>query len=231
MRCIEIADYTRSILFYRDVLGFQIHQTAGVVEATYGPARLQFQERGDGPGADSSAQVFFQTDDAAGMQSAIRARGGAVTMLERVNWIKMEMFEVRDPDGHMLWFGESFDQPCTKDPTPMVQQALPELPVSDVPAAIEYYRNVLGFKINYAQDDLGVMYRDAVTILLIERTERHTGIGSTGFYIADADKLHAELKARGANVEGEPVSYPWGLRAFRVFDMEGNRLTFSQTFE
>jgi uncharacterized glyoxalase superfamily protein PhnB len=70
-----------------------------------------------------------------------------------------------------------------------------------------------------------------VTVLLIARTEQHTGIGSCYFYIRDADALHAELLAKGANVQGEPVSYPWGLRDFEVLDMAGNRLRFGQTFE
>jgi uncharacterized glyoxalase superfamily protein PhnB len=37
--------------------------------------------------------------------------------------------------------------------------------------------------------------------------------------------------AAGANVQGEPVSQPWGLREFTVLDLEGNRLSFAQTFE
>jgi len=50
-------------------------------------------------------------------------------------------------------------------------------------------------------------------------------------YIRDADTLHAELVAKGANVLDEPVSMPWGLRQFHVLDLEGNRITFGQTFE
>jgi uncharacterized glyoxalase superfamily protein PhnB len=108
---------------------------------------------------------------------------------------------------------------------------LPELPLSDVSAGVTYYQRVLGFRINYAQDDLGVMDRDDVTILLIARTERHTGIGSCEAYVRDADALYAELVARGADVQGEPLSHPWGLRDFRVLDLEGNRITFAQPFE
>ena len=143
----------------------------------------------------------------------------------------MRMFEIRDPDGHTLWFGQSYDEPCSPRPAPMMERALPELPFNDVAAAIAYYRDVLGFRINYAQDDLGVMFRDEVTVLLIARTERHTGIGSAYFYIKDADALCAEFRERGANVQGEPVSYAWGLRQFRVADIEGNWLTFGQPFE
>jgi uncharacterized glyoxalase superfamily protein PhnB len=49
--------------------------------------------------------------------------------------------------------------------------------------------------------------------------------------VEDADALYEELRAKGAKVEGPPVSYPWGLRDFSVVDLEGNRITFSQTFE
>jgi uncharacterized glyoxalase superfamily protein PhnB len=49
--------------------------------------------------------------------------------------------------------------------------------------------------------------------------------------VEDADSLHAELSAKGANVAGAPVSQPWGLRTFAVNDLEGNRITFAQPFE
>lgn len=73
--------------------------------------------------------------------------------------------------------------------------------------------------------------RDAITVLLIARTERHKGIGSFYAFVADVDSLYAELSASGASILGPPVSYPWGLRDFRVLDPEGNRITFAQTFE
>jgi hypothetical protein len=37
--------------------------------------------------------------------------------------------------------------------------------------------------------------------------------------------------SRGARIVGPPASHPWGLRDFRVLDLEGNRITFAQTFE
>jgi uncharacterized glyoxalase superfamily protein PhnB len=108
---------------------------------------------------------------------------------------------------------------------------MPELPFTHVAAAVTYYRDVLGFDVNYSQDDIGVMDRDGMRVLLIARTAQHTGIGSCAFYVMDADALYAELVASGANVQGPPVSHPWGLREFRVLDLEGNRLSFAQTFE
>jgi catechol 2,3-dioxygenase-like lactoylglutathione lyase family enzyme len=107
MRCIGVADTARSILFYRDVLGFEVREQAGIVEAVYGPARIQLGRREP----RGSAILFFQAGDVDAMHAAIRARGGAPSEPEKVNWIKMRMFEIRDPDGHTLWFGESYDKP------------------------------------------------------------------------------------------------------------------------
>ena len=170
------------------------------------------------------------------MRAAILARGGQPTAIESVNWIKLRMFEIRDPAGNALWFGQSYhaqtDSPSLRPGQPRgFRQALPELPFRAVAPAVAYYRDVLGFKINYQQDDLGVMDRDAITILLIARTDRHRGIGSFGVYVDDVDALHAEISAKGANILGPPVSHPWGLRNFQILDLEGNRVTFSQTFE
>ncbi len=110
----------------------------------------------------------------------------------------------------------------------LLQQIMPELPCSDVPAMVAHYCGLLGFSVNYQQFDLGVLDRDAVRVLLIARGARHSGIGSCYIYVRDADALHRELVAKGALVQGEPVSRPWGLREFRVLDPEGNQITFGQ---
>lgn len=238
MRFIAVADLPRSIAFYRDVLGFEVREQAGTAEAVCGPARIQLNlddsapdSRG-APRPRGSAALFFQTDDIAAMHAAILSRGGKPSEVEKVNWIKMRMFELRDPDGHTLWFGQSYHEPDSTPPSKrMLTQIMPGLPLDNVAAGVAHYRDVLGFSINYQQHDLGVMDRDDVRVLLIARTEKHKGIGSAYVYVEDADALYAELKAKGANVQGEPVSWPWGLRDFRVLDTEGNEIRFGQPFE
>lgn len=237
MRIIGVADAARSTVFYRDVLGFDIAEQAGVIEAVSGPARIQFgtydytPNDWEEPRPRGSAMLFFETDDIAAMHAAISARGGNPSEIEKVNWIKMRMFEVRDPDGHILWFGQSYHHPDPAVPPHILRQIMPALPLDNVPAGVAHYRDVLGFGVNYQQHDLGVMDRDNVRLLLIARTERHKGIGSAYVYVEDADALYAELRAKGANVQGEPVSRPWGLREFRVLDPEGNEISFGQPFE
>ena len=115
--------------------------------------------------------------------------------------------------------------------TAMLQKVMPEFPCDNVDAAIAHYRDVLGFSVNYAQHDIGVMDRDLVRLLLVARTKRYRGIGSCYIYVQDADRLHAELTAAGAKVVDAPVSRPWGLREFHVEDLEGNQITFGQPFE
>lgn len=110
----------------------------------------------------------------------------------------------------------------------MLQKIMPELPVDDVPGGVSYYRDLLGFSVNHEGPQIGVMDRDKVRVLLVARTERHSGIGSCYVYVEDANALYAELVASGADVQGEPVSRPWGLREFVVLDPAGNQLTFGQ---
>jgi catechol 2,3-dioxygenase-like lactoylglutathione lyase family enzyme len=221
MRSLRAADPARAAAFYRDILGFEIRGA----EAVRGPVRLCFDSH------DESSMLYLETGDLDAMHAGIVERGGVPSEIGKLNWVKLRMFTIRDPDGHTVCFGQSYNVPDRPSPPPMVQKALPGLPCTDVAAAVAYYRDVLGFRINYQQDDLGVMDRDAVTVLLIARTARHTGIGSAYFYVADADALHAELTAKRANVQGEPVSHPWGLRDFIVLDPDGNELRFGQPFE
>jgi predicted enzyme related to lactoylglutathione lyase len=234
-RHLDVADLTRSIAFYRDVVGFDVHRDAstgdGSVALTLGPARITLGTQA--PSIDRAERniVFFGIDDVDAMHDLLRSRGATTSTVENVNWIKMRMVEVRDPDNNTLWFGKTFGGPNAPITQRMLRTVMPELPLSNVPAGIAHYRDVLGFSINYQQDDLGVMDRDGMRLLLIARTDGHTGIGSCCFYVTDADALHAELLAKGAKVQGEPVSYPWGLREFKVLDGEGNRLSFAQTFE
>ncbi len=229
-----MADPDRSVAFYRDVLGFRVQDAAGetddsvVAEVVHGPARIRFF-------VDAAASprrvVFFATDEIDEMRAAVSDHGGAPSAVEDVNGIKLRVFQVQDPDGHTLWFGQSFDVPDAPRPEGQLTTIMPELPLDDVPAGVAYYRDVLGFDVNYQQHDIAVMDRDAVRVLLIARTERHTGIGSCFLYVRAVDALHAELVERGADVQGTPVSQPWGLREFQVLDREGNRLSFAQTFE
>lgn len=239
MRFLRARDRELTVRFWRDVLGFELRAAEhdDGVELLSGRARIRVggsddRRAGSGPGRPpGSAVIFFDTDDIERMHAAIRRRGGQPSEIESVNWIKRRVFEVRDPEGHTIWFGQSYHQKSPDRPRRMMSRVMPELPFDDVQAAVRHYREVLGFSVNYEQQDLGVMDRDEIRVLLLGRTPQHTGIGSAYFYVRDADGLYSEFVRSGADVQGEPVSQPWGLREFAVLDLERNRLTFGQTFE
>ena len=238
-RSLGTTDKGRAIGFWRDVLGFDLRRSDadGRVDLVSGAARVRLGERDwppdfSGEGASpGSAVVFFETDDVEAMHSAIRRRGGDPSYLENVNWLKMRIFQVQDPDGHMLWFGQSYHRASAGRPRGMFRKVMPELPVDDVRASVKHYTDVLGFKVNYEQADIGVLDRDEVRLLLVARRQGQAGIGSAYFYVRDVDALYAELLGKGADLQAEPASQPWGLREFGVLDPEGNRLTFGQPFE
>ncbi|MCW5965080.1 MAG: VOC family protein [Bryobacterales bacterium] len=236
-RFLGVADRARSIQFYRDVLGFAISERDEAVEATLGPARLTLGKDDyppndfERPRTRGSAMVFFHTDDLDAWHASLTARNAKPCEVAELNWLKLRVFSVVDPDGHTLWFGTSYAEPVQVPPAPQLRKALPELPCRDVGASVAHFRDVLGFSINYQQEDLGVMDRDEITILLVTRTPEHQGIGSFEVYVENADALYEELLAKGADVKGRPVSHPWGLRTFEVRDPDQNRILFAQTFE
>jgi predicted enzyme related to lactoylglutathione lyase len=105
-RHLSVANLGRSIVFYRDMLGFDVRPLnegeggGAVAEALRGPARIQFTTQ---PGAfDStdaarprgSAMVFFQANDVAAMREFIVARGGTPRELEKVDFVPVSV-EVR----------------------------------------------------------------------------------------------------------------------------------------
>lgn len=157
MRYLGVTDADRAVAFYRDVLGFEVRSlpsgrdASSRFEVVAGPARIHFGAWDFPPNnwedrrSPGSAIVFFETNDVEAVHAGVRARGGRPSELVNVNGIKLRMFEIRDPDGHTLWFGQSFDQPDTP-PTgrQMCETIIPELPLDNVPAGVAYYRDVLG---------------------------------------------------------------------------------------
>jgi catechol 2,3-dioxygenase-like lactoylglutathione lyase family enzyme len=235
MRFLGTADVQRSAAFYRDTLGFEIRELDGATEAWSGEARLRFGSHDfeplswDDPQEPGSAMVFFEVDDLDAARAAIEARGGRPGAIAKINRVKMRVFELPDPDGHVLWFGQSYDEP-DQARKGMIETIMPGMPAADVARAVDHYREVLGFTVNYQQADLAVMDRDQVRLLVVQRTPK-SGVSSAYVYVKDADSLHAELAAKGARIDRPLQSHPWGLRDFRVLDLDGNEIEFGQPFE
>ena len=67
----------------------------------------------DVPAKSREYQIYyFNSDDVAGLHAAWKKAGLAVTDV-RVTVYGMKEFELRDPDGHWLWFGQETDEAPT----------------------------------------------------------------------------------------------------------------------
>jgi catechol 2,3-dioxygenase-like lactoylglutathione lyase family enzyme len=105
----------------------------------------------------------------------------------------------------------------------------PVFPVADVPAAVAFYRERLGFDLGWIWGDPPThasVCRGAVGIsLALEPSD--AGSGEAYVELRGIDAYYAEL--RGRNVElGELHDRPYGMRDFALIDLDGNRLVFGE---
>jgi GNAT superfamily N-acetyltransferase len=108
-------------------------------------------------------------------------------------------------------------------------RAVPELPVANVTESAAFYRDVLGFKIDWTwgENDYGAVSRDDTVLYLCAASGAivpHTCI----INVTSVDPLCAEWRAKGAKIVFDVEDKPWGLREFTVEDNSGHRFRVSQ---
>ena len=113
-------------------------------------------------------------------------------------------------------------------------QAVPEIPVSDVEKAADYYVRVLGFSFDWGNDEGGIggiSQGDCRMFLTNEPFRRAYGTASGPLVIwlnlntkAEVDELFRRWSDAGAKVIQPPEDKPWHLREFTVADLDGNHL-------
>lgn len=115
--------------------------------------------------------------------------------------------------------------------------AYPVLPCADIPRAVAYYRDVLGFTVKALSPDnaYGIMERGRVELHLDSPVyaREHT-VGNAECYVwikGDIDELHAEFARSGA-VQLHPAGDRlYKMRDFTCCDPDGNRITFGAEIE
>jgi catechol 2,3-dioxygenase-like lactoylglutathione lyase family enzyme len=104
------------------------------------------------------------------------------------------------------------------------------LRVPDVLAAVEFYTKKLGFWLAFTWGDppsmAGVNLGD-VQMFLEKGTPSPTGC-SVYFVVGDADALYEFQRANGVDVVVSPGDREYGLRDYRVRDLNGYDLSFGQ---
>lgn len=127
-----------------------------------------------------------------------------------------------------------------------VTQLAPMLTVPDVSATITYFRDRLGFAVNFHASHPGIpeyasVSRDGFAVHLLEG-EPPSEPGANGgihLYVGDVDILYQELRERGAFRHDFPQQYPairehppedkiYGLRDLIMLDPNGYILCFGQ---
>jgi len=102
-------------------------------------------------------------------------------------------------------------------------RSIPQLGVRNVPEAQAYYRDVLGFRIDWSwgENDYGAVSRDEMAVYL-SRWDCPIQPAWNLVNVREVDALCAEWKSRGATILAEPEDKPWGLREFTLQDLNGH---------
>jgi lactoylglutathione lyase len=115
----------------------------------------------------------------------------------------------------------------------MFQGLFPILSTADLPRALGFYRDLLGFEVTYQFPADG-----APAYVALDLGSSHLGIGADPaaapagdarrfalwVYADDCDAAVEHLRGHGVRVLAEPVDQPWGERMAEVADPDGNRV-------
>jgi predicted enzyme related to lactoylglutathione lyase len=116
----------------------------------------------------------------------------------------------------------------------LIQRNTPELFVRDVDEAVRFYTETLGFRLEgrmpeeESKPTEWAMVMNGNASFMFQRPDTPKQPDGVVFYLAveDADAAIAELRARGAVVEG-PVDQFYGYREATVIDPTGYKLVFT----
>ena len=117
--------------------------------------------------------------------------------------------------------------------------------VPDVVTAAHFYRDTLGFAFDRFWGEppaFCMVHRGGVIIMLSEiedpalvrpnsAADGEGGAWDAYVWVPDADALHAEFVAKGANIARGLCNQEYGCRDFDVLDCNGYRLCFGQNLE
>jgi len=108
------------------------------------------------------------------------------------------------------------------------EQLHPEVPVSDVLAAVDFYTKKLGFKLAFTWGEptsLAGVNLGNVQVFLQQGTPNPKG-WAMYFVVGNADELYEFQRANGVDIVLAPDDRHYGLRDYRVRDLHGYELCF-----
>jgi len=111
---------------------------------------------------------------------------------------------------------------------PKLESAIPVLPVRDVPKAVAFYRERLGFAPRFEYGPYAGVGRGPIEIHL-DGSAPVVAAVTCRIAVKGVDALYEELEKQGVIHPQEPLeTKPFGMRQFSALDADGNRITFAQ---
>ena len=122
---------------------------------------------------------------------------------------------------------------------PRITASAPILLVRDVVASANYFRDAVGFdhdKLWGSPPDFCICHRDGHHLMLASadpaQLKPHWRIRdkmwNAYFWVDDADAMYAELRGRGARIDYELCTQPYGVREFGIQDLDDHDIAFGQ---
>ena len=119
--------------------------------------------------------------------------------------------------------------------------ALPVFLVDDVVQTVEYYRDVMGFEVDFLYGTpptyASVSRDDAIfNFTLSNPPGRRNSVSIAGvgngvdsyMVVGDVDEVYEELRENGANVVVPIASQEYGMREFHIEDLNGYRIAIAE---
>lgn len=109
--------------------------------------------------------------------------------------------------------------------------AVPEIPIRDIDAALAYYKNQLGFTVDWSGGDDGIagVSKGACRLFLTAPSfrEQHGNAAPVLIWLnldskQQVDELHETWSRSQARIVSPPESKPWKLHEFTIADLDGN---------
>ena len=107
----------------------------------------------------------------------------------------------------------------------------PNLEVTELGPDVEYLRAVLGFEVDFEEEEMGLvlLHRGAVGLAVVRAAGAAANQTTAGYIaVTDVDALYGDVRARGAKVVADLTDHPWGWRDFVVETPGGHRLAFGE---
>jgi uncharacterized glyoxalase superfamily protein PhnB len=108
------------------------------------------------------------------------------------------------------------------------------LAVNDLAASLAFYRDKLGFGIDFEAPGWAFISRDRFRVALGDCADATPAaeLGDHSYFVyvtvEEVDELFRELAAKGVETFNGPIDKPWGMREFGIRTPDGHRIMFGQ---